>query len=226
MADPVELFRMYEMGTCAYMEVLDLNTGRRRPVRESKPIFSSAAAAWEGFFVEEDRALELELTDVCSLYHSITLVMDAPMSFEWKSGGRWASETISPGQITIVPARLPFSVRHPTSGRFVTVALEPNFLLSATSELGALEPIEPICSLVTEDSFLRELILGLRAEACNTRPEGRLYAESLASTLAVHLARKYSAQKTPVRDYRGGLTKFQFRRVVELVQEHLSGTVS
>src|SRR5260221_12024253 len=129
MADPVELFRIYEMGTCAYMEVLDLNTGRRRPVRESKPIFSSAAAAWEGFFVEGDRALELELTDVCSLYHSMTLVMDAPMSFEWKRGGRGVSETISRGQITIGAARLPLCVRHPTFGTLVTRALEPHLLV-------------------------------------------------------------------------------------------------
>jgi len=208
------------------MEVLDLNTGRKRPIRDGKPILSSAVAAWDGFFVEEDRALELELNDVCGLYHSISLVMETPMSFEWRSDGKSVSETISPGQICIVPARLPFSVRHPTGGRFVTVALEQHFLLSATSEMGGLEPIGPLCSLVTEDSFLRQLILGLHTEACNTRPEGRLYAESLASTLAMHLARKYSAQKPAVRDYRGGLTKFQLRRVVDFVQEHLSESIS
>ena len=111
----------------------------------------------------------------------------------------------------------------------ISVAMEPKFLLSATAELDGLEPQELPCSLGMDDSFLRELILSLRAESQNGRPGDGLYAEAVMNTLALHVVRKFSAQRPRVRDYRdyrGGLTKFQLRRVMDFVEEHLAENIS
>ena len=170
--------------------------------------------------------MDLELNQVCGVYHVVSLTLDSPLDVEWNSGGGSIFRTIAPGQITIVPAGLPFSVRHRKGGKVVSVALETKFFLSATAEQNGLEPSTPLCTLGTDDVLLRELVLGIRAEAQRRLPESRLYAEALATTMAMHLARRYSGQPVKAPDYRGGLTKFQLRRVVEFIQEHLGENIS
>jgi len=207
--------------------LVELESGRTRPIRESKA--AAASPAWDGFFVEEDTALEIELKDVCLVHHVAALSLDTTLAVEWKSDGRSISKTIEPGQVSFVPARLPFAAQHRTGGGMVSVAIEPKFLLSATAELDGFEHQELLCSLGVDDAFLRELILTLRAESQNGLPGECLYAETVMTTLAMHLARKYSARRPRLRDdrdYRGGLTKFQLRRVMDFVQEHLAENIS
>ncbi len=208
------------------ISVVDLNTGRTRPIQEEKPLLSSAPAGWNGFLLEEVRAVEIKCEEVCGTYHMVGINLDAPFVLEWQGDGRSISKTILPGQLGIGPAQLPFSVHYRTEGSVVRVGLEPSFLCSATAEATGLESIVPIWCHGIDDPLLRELVLGLRAEARNAGREGVLYAESLATTLAMHLVRKYSPQRPQVRDYRGGLTKFQLRRVMDFVQEHLAENTS
>src|SRR6266853_397763 len=199
------------------ISVVDLNTGRTRPIKEEKPFLSSAAAGWNGFLLEEVRAVEIECEDVYAIYHVVWLNLDAPFVLDWQGDGRSVSKTVMPGQTGVGPAHLPFSMHYRTEGSVVRVGLEPGFLTAATAEVSGLESISPIPSHGIDDPLLRELLLGLRNEARNGGREGLLYAESLATTMAMHLAHKHSAQRSQPRNFRGGLTKFQLRRIVEFV---------
>ena len=208
------------------ISVVDLNTGRTRPLKEQKPLLSSASAGWKGFLLEEVRSIEVECNEVCGIYHIVWLNLDAPFVLNWQADGRSASQTITPGQIGVGPANVPFSIHYRTEGSVVRVGLEKNFLFSATAELGGWDPIVPLWCQGVDDPLMRELVLALRAEAQNPGAQGALYAESLAATLAMHLARHYSGHQLKVRDYRGGLTKFQLRRVIDFVHEHLAENIS
>src|SRR5713101_7192203 len=152
--------------------VVDLNTGRTRPILEEKPLLSSAPAGWNGFLLEEVRAVEIKCEEVCGTYHVVWLNLDAPFVVEWQGDGRSVSKTILPGQTGIGPAQLPFSLHYRTEGSVVRVGLEQSFLTAATAEATGLEAIVPIWSHGIDDPLLRELIISLRAEARSGGREG------------------------------------------------------
>jgi AraC family transcriptional regulator len=50
---------------------------------------------------------------------------------------------------------------------------------------------------------------------------GRLYIDSLANVLAVHLLRQYAAAKPHLQIYEGGLSQLQLVRVLDYINERL-----
>ena len=63
-------------------------------------------------------------------------------------------------------------------------------------------------------------LVSRRRELAN--PKGRLYIESLANVLAVHLLRQYAAAKPHLPIYEGGLPERQLLQVLEYINEHLN----
>src|ERR1051326_6421590 len=206
--------------------VVELASGRRRPIWEGEPLISSKSCGWKGFALEEDRPMEVQLDEVSGDSHIIGVNLDKPLTMEWSGDGASVCKNIAPGEIGIVPASLPFSVHYRTEGKVVRVALEQSFLLCATAELAGVEPIVLGWGHGLSDPLMLQLVLGLRAEAQNNSAGGALYAEALATTLAVHLVRKHSRQRPHIREYRGGLTKFQLRRIIDFVHEQLAAEIS
>jgi AraC-like DNA-binding protein len=64
--------------------------------------------------------------------------------------------------------------------------------------------------------------LGLR-EVFEGGAGGRLYAESLATALTVHLLRRYGNGTLALKLYRGGLPANRLRRVLDYIDAHLRG---
>lgn len=62
----------------------------------------------------------------------------------------------------------------------------------------------------------------LLAELKQGSSGGRLYIESLANILAVHLLRQYAATKPHLRVYEGGLPQRQLLQVLDYINDHLS----
>lgn len=63
--------------------------------------------------------------------------------------------------------------------------------------------------------------LALKTELELNGADSRLYAESMATALSVHLLRRYSVRKTQIREYKGGLPKYQLKEVINYINEHL-----
>jgi AraC family transcriptional regulator len=63
-------------------------------------------------------------------------------------------------------------------------------------------------------------------EAESEKPAGRLYAESLANILAIHLFRNYSSGSPAITLANGGLTGLRLRRAIEFIRENLARDVS
>ncbi len=56
--------------------------------------------------------------------------------------------------------------------------------------------------------------------------ESRLYAESVATLLAVHLLKRYSVQKIVVREYTGGLPNYKLKTAIAYINDNLSRNIS
>lgn len=68
--------------------------------------------------------------------------------------------------------------------------------------------------------------LALLAEALTKEPLGRVYAESLAQTLALHVVRHYSVSQRAPDMFRGGLSGYTLRRAKEFIDENLEQDLS
>nr|WP_250124871.1 hypothetical protein [Chroococcidiopsis sp. CCMEE 29] len=55
--------------------------------------------------------------------------------------------------------------------------------------------------------LIQHMGLALKAELEAGGADTRLYAESMATALSVHLLRRYSSRQPEIRDYPGGLPK-------------------
>lgn len=206
--------------------VFDLKTGRTRPAVSQPPSLTSAAGPWRSFFLELHSTAAEELNDVFFLNHVIGVHLGEPVQLEWVVNGRSRLHTMRSGEANLLPSNFPFSVRSEGRGEFVVVSLEPKFLACAAHEIGAQNRLELVPQLGLTDPLIHAIALALKTEVENGGSSGRMYGETLATTLGVHLARKYSGQTLRCREESRGLAKYQLRRAIEFIHDHLSEDIS
>jgi AraC-like DNA-binding protein/transcriptional regulator with XRE-family HTH domain len=77
-----------------------------------------------------------------------------------------------------------------------------------------------------QDPLLTQIGLALWRELEQPAPAGKLYAQSAAHMLAIHLLRSYTAVGAAIEEPSQGLTHQQVQRVLDFVQAHLSQELS
>lgn len=73
-----------------------------------------------------------------------------------------------------------------------------------------------------EDKQIRALGSLLETEARAGCPTGRIYGESLGMALAAHLIRRYAVFPPRAVEYKGGLSKYRLRRIVDYIESNLA----
>jgi AraC family transcriptional regulator len=76
------------------------------------------------------------------------------------------------------------------------------------------------------DLHLETLVLSLFRELRTEGLGGRLYVESVANLLGIHLLREYSSMKPSLPSHSVGLTSSLLRRVITYIEEHLAEELS
>jgi AraC-like DNA-binding protein len=69
--------------------------------------------------------------------------------------------------------------------------------------------------------LIQQIAIALKTELAIAGEDSRLYADSMATALGAHLLRRYGVENSVVKEYRGGLTNYQLKIVIEYIQEHL-----
>jgi AraC family transcriptional regulator len=82
--------------------------------------------------------------------------------------------------------------------------------------------LELIPEFRTRDSQIEAIGMMLLTELQQENLGGKLYIESLANVLAVHLIRQYAAVKPRLPTYEGGLSERQLMKVLEYINEYLN----
>lgn len=137
---------------------------------------------------------------------------------------------LTKGDVTIVPAGLPSEWRC-VGGEEVDVInmhLKSEFLRSVAAEINDADPdrIEVMSHLGQKDAQISYIGYALNAALEDRSLANRLYAESLAMALAVHLLHNYSTTTQPTREYAGGLPPRKLRQMREYINEHLEDNLS
>jgi AraC family transcriptional regulator len=148
---------------------------------------------------------------------------------DWRTpdSDRLRSAVISPGQIHIGDGRLPFWVRCDAQPSFFAVSMAEGFVKQIWEQAFEAVGDFAVRSIIGSDEpVVAGLGLLARRELDESGTNGRLYAESLATALAVHLLRRYGTSTRIVHQYKGGLASWQLRRVLDYVNTHLDQDLS
>ena len=207
--------------------LVDLRTGKSRPAMSIAPSVSSTKSPWKGVLLEQYPNSAVENLDVATTRHMVVVHMESPATVEFKpEGGAFRTLHIQPGQVVVLPAMSPFSVRTRNTGPFVIVGLEPQFLQLAAHELIDPDRMELTMRVGIDEPLLKEIALSMKGEIEAGAPGGRCYGETLAHALAVHLVSRFATKAVQMRDAGRGLARFQLNRAIEFVHANLAEDIS
>ncbi|KAM3111585.1 MULTISPECIES: helix-turn-helix domain-containing protein [unclassified Phormidesmis] len=127
------------------------------------------------------------------------------------------------GDISITPAKTPFYDRWEGEDHYLKIRLASRFIERVTRETLASnsDQLQLRLEFRTRDPQIEAIGRMLLTELQQENLGGKLYAESLANVLAVHLLRQYATTQAQIPVYVGGLPQRQLLQVLEYVDAHL-----
>lgn len=171
-----------------------------------------------------------ETPKLCFDHYVIAVTLGQGFQLDWQidgiTNGRVKRQMLFHGGMTLVPMQHSHwgAWNQPHEG--FAISLKPELLTRNAAELLAVDQVELLPQEPLYDPLILQIGLALKADLESHRPGGRLYAETMATTLAVHLLRNYSAHNPKSVHYSGGLSATQLRLVFDYINDHLEQELS
>lgn len=194
------------------------------------PLLSSRLRGWTGFAVELRCSHAVDVT-IPYHDHAIAVVLAGGPNLYQSRSGRSSSRVLRSGDVIVTPAGASKRWRHTDEVVGIVVRMSPSFVALASGEGSADETGSPVLrdEFGTRDSYIEAIATQLLRAIATERDRGRIYAESLASRLAVHLVTHYSARVLSGRMVErppATLSPRNLVRVIEFVDGHLGADMS
>ena len=193
-------------------------------ILERSPILTSQKAGWNNIFLGHFRTPAYEAPEVSSLFwHSLLIFpkTEAPIQAQRTLDGKIRHEQVVEGDIVITPAQVSHRSCWNVEHDFIVIAIAPDVFARAVDESAEPYNVELLPHFSTCDELVVQIGLALKGVLENNPKGSRLYAETMANALAVHLLQNYSAHQPILRDYSGGLSSRQLRQVLDYINGHI-----
>jgi AraC family transcriptional regulator len=193
-----------------------------------QPMLSSKPKGWNGIAVEYHHHPANELVSPPLAHHLITLNCGLPYRLVQRLDGQVYEGEIAKGDIILTPDNRPTEYFWDREVDVLHLCLEPALIAKVAVEAIEIDSarIEVQNRFAVADLQIQQLGHLLLTELEAERLGNRLYAESLANALAVHLIREYSTIQKTVRQYSGGLSKAKLQKAIAYIQEYLDRDLS
>lgn len=194
------------------------------------PVATSYAAEWNSVSLECYRQPVGETPKLCLDHYAIGICIGQSFQLEQQMDGikkgRLQTATYFNGGMTLIPMQHSYwgCWRHPIES--IMLNLKADLLLRNAAEMLAVEQVELLPQVVLYDPLILQIALALKADLESRRLGGRLYAEALTNTLAVHLLRNYSSHNHKSSRCVGGLSPTQLRLVTDYINDYLDQELS
>lgn len=186
------------------------------------PKMYGKTAEWEGVRVAHYRVEPGQLPTRVHKTHEVFVPLAGSVTIEGSGqDGAPARRRRVPGDISVTPAGIRYSAHWEEELEYLTVFLTEDYLKRTTIDFEANRNARIVLSCGPQDPLVRSIGLALADEIDDGQPAGKLYAESLVNTLAVHLLRHYSTDSLVDDIQFGGLPAHKLRRVNEFIEENL-----
>jgi AraC family transcriptional regulator len=190
-------------------------------------IASSAGRDWDGIYAEEvwHRAADFGLPAISD--HLLVFHLGRPIHVEEHLRGQ--EGRLGQGSLTILPAEAPTQWQLGRQGdvRHLHLFLRPAFIGRVAAEAGVNpDRVEIVPTIGARDPRFEQIGLALLGELHADGLGGRLYAESLATLLAVQVLRHQSTVDLPTPRRGARLSSAALGLASEYVEEHLGEDLS
>ncbi len=224
------------LATPVALDLLHFPRALKDPPASPLLYLSSAEAGWEGLVAQAfHEPMELEgwmttaMPDI-----SLILFAGGAMRLEQRhANGPWKALYLRQGDLILRPGvGTSYELRWKGLSSVLTqtlhLRLSKDLVVRTAQEVAGCDPTR--LSLVERSGFrdplLTQIGLALWRELEQRSPAGKLYAQTAAQMLAIHLLRYYTAGGAAIEEPKPGLTHQQMKRVMDFVQAHLSQDIS
>ena len=197
---------------------------------------SSRQAGWEDLVAEAF----LEPTELqgwkppASPYITLILFAGGPMRLDqhYEDGPR-STLVVRDGDLVlrqsmVDPYEVGWKSLSSTPTRTFHLQLNRSLLLRTAEELTGYDPARLSLARLAgfQDELLRQICLTLWVELEQSAPAGKLYAQTAAQMLAVHLLRHYTSEDIQVKEISQFLSQHQLKKVTDFISANLGRDLS
>jgi AraC family transcriptional regulator len=180
-------------------------------------------AAWNGIRLEHCKLRSGELPAHRHREHVVLISLTDGCKGELiTSSGIGVRGTQKRGNICVLPAGLEHQAALEGDSQHLALYLDPSLITKAASDTQLSGSFEIAERYTRADKVISSVGMALLGELDTEGLSGRLYAESLANVLAVHLLRYYANATARPVTFTGGLTANKLRQVTEFIGENYS----
>jgi len=184
-------------------------------------------ATWDGISLVHYRFRAGELPEHSHRQHLVLVSLTKDCKGEIRTSSGFNARPQTSGDVCVIPSGQPFTATLEGEAEYLAVYLDPSLVLRAAADAPAARGgVEVIEKSSLHDPLVVSIGQALLAELESDALGGRLYAESLANVLAVHLLRYYTASGGDMRRFIGGLSGQRLRRVLDFVADNYERDLS
>lgn len=182
---------------------------------------SISSFGWDDIHLELHQQPKFEIQEHQHNLHVVALGFSSSPGERWLDG-KIQQERRNRGDIAVIPSGTAHRCNWNNLGEFGILAVEPALLKTVSHDLIDSDRIELIPQFMNDqDELIQGIFLTLKDELESHKIAGSLLIDSLKTTLAIHLLRKYCNTKPKLSSYGNGLCKFKFKQITEYINEHL-----
>lgn len=199
------------------------------PALADCPVLSSEQSGWNGIFFNHYDHPAHESPEHQWMQHIIGITGRGghPVESEHRLDGQIQNCFCKPGEMLFIPAGVRYSSNWHQAGEFSLLGFSPRFFEQVVHESIQVKRIELIPHIGISDPLVQQIGLALKADVEAKHPTGRMFGESLATGLVIHLLKQYSVwQPQSFSDDKGRLSKYQLQKVSDYIHNHLDQDVA
>jgi AraC family transcriptional regulator len=183
---------------------------------------TSDSIGWQNVRAIHFRHTATEVVMPASDDHCIVLNLGAPFFMNVHTDHRRFEGRVLANEVAVVPAGSSWACRSESSDlpTMLLLYLRPLFVRSAAGELNFTRGTDLTPQIGFKDKHICHVALSLLHELNEANVVGRLYADSLATGLAIQLVRHYSSLKD-IHVGHGGMAPHKLRQAIALIDHHL-----
>ncbi len=183
-------------------------------------------AAWNGISLTHYRVGPGQIPEHLNQEHLIALSLSERCQSEIRLASGFRARDQQKGSVCIIPSGHPFAVNFEAESEHLAIFLDPSLVTRAAAETNVSSRTEVIESCNPNDPVIQSVGLALLAELETQNAGSRLYADSLANLLALHLVRHYTGTENSRPRFVGGLSGKKLKRVLAFIEENYAGDPS
>lgn len=196
------------------------------PTVSSSPVVFKRVGAWDGIRLQHVRLNTGELPTHRHEEHVVLISLSDGCKGELVTAtGNGMSGTQTKGSVGVLPSGLAHKAMLEGPSEHLALLVDSKLINRAAADAQLKGNFEIIERYKRRDPVISNVGMALLGELDSKGLSGRLYVESLANVLAVHLLRYYTDGKLDAPRFQGGLSAARLRQVTAYISENYANEI-